>query len=164
MGDDAFDFTGLYRRHAADVFRYALYLSGDHATAEDLVSETFVRVWGARERVDIATVRGYLLAIARNLYLQGLRRRRRETALDAVPEPAARDAQAPLEAAVDVERALAALANLSESDRTALLLRVDEELSYDEIAAILGLTPVAARVKVHRARARLARILEAKCP
>ena len=40
----AFDFAGLYHRHANDVYRYALFLSGNHATAEDIVSETFVRV------------------------------------------------------------------------------------------------------------------------
>lgn len=167
MTDEAaFDFAGLYRRHAADVFRFAFYLSGDRATAEDVVSETFVRVWGARDRVELATVRGYLLAIARNVYLQGLRRRRREAPLDeahtqahAAPTP-----EASHEVTDELQRALAALATLPESDRTALLLRLDEGLGYDEIAAILGTTPIAARVRVHRARARLARTLEEKRP
>ena len=69
--DTAFDFAGVYRRHAADVFRYALFLCGDRTRAEDIVSETFVRVWGARERVELTTVRAYLLAIARNVFLKG---------------------------------------------------------------------------------------------
>lgn len=164
MNPDApFDFNGLYRRHAPDVFRYALFLSGDRAAAEDLVSETFVRVWSARERVELPTVRAYLLAITRNLYLQGARRAWRETPLDpldptalpthADPAPGPDAAHA---AGRELERVLAALARLPEVDRTALLLRVDEELSYEEIAAILKIAPVAARVKVHRARARLA--------
>lgn len=158
MNDEAaFDFAGLYRRHAADVFRYALFLSGDRTRAEDIVSETFVRVWGARERVELPTVRGYLLAIARNVFLQGLRRGRRETPLpDTLADraPAPEDAHA---AGAELARVLAELATLPETDRTALLLRVDEGLDYDTIAAILGITPVAARVKVHRARARLTR-------
>lgn len=161
MTDDAaFDFSGLYRRHAPDLLRYALYLSGDRATAEDLVSETFVRVWGARERVELTTVRAYLLAIVRNLYLQGLRRTRREEALESAPGAAPADpaprADAAHAAGAELDRVLAALNRLPEVDRTALLLRVDEELSYEEIAAILNIAPVAARVKVHRARARLA--------
>ena len=58
----------------------------------------------------------------------------------------------------ELSRALAALAELPETDRTALLLRADEALSYEDIASILGITTVAARVKVHRARARLAHV------
>ena len=38
------DFEQLYERHARDVYRFALYLSGDRAVAEDITSETFVRV------------------------------------------------------------------------------------------------------------------------
>ena len=155
-----FDFAGLYHRHAGDVFRYALFLSGDRTTAEDIVSETFVRVWGARERVELTTVRGYLLAIARNVFLQGLRRRRREVVLadslaDRAPTP-----DAAHEVTAELRRVLAALAELPEIDRTALLLRVDEGLPYEDIAAILDISPTAARVKVHRARAKLARTRE----
>ncbi|MEW6338757.1 MAG: sigma factor-like helix-turn-helix DNA-binding protein [Acidobacteriota bacterium] len=48
-----------------------------------------------------------------------------------------------------------ALAELTDGKRTALLLRVDHEPSYAEIAAVLGITGTAARVRVHRARVRL---------
>ncbi len=154
----AFDFAGLYREHAPHVFRYALYLSGDRATAEDVVSETFVRVWGARERVELSTVRAYLLAIARNVFLQGLRRRRREAPLDDATLAAARAPEHDPLAARELAWMLARLAELPEVDRTALLLRAEAELPYEDIAHILGLSPVAVRVKVHRARARLARL------
>src|SRR5512144_1068286 len=76
------DFAALYREHAAHVHRFALYLSGDPALADDLVSEAFVRVWTARERVDLTTVRGFLFAIVRNLFLQHLRHERRRAPLD----------------------------------------------------------------------------------
>lgn len=154
--NEAFDFAGLYHRYAPGVFRYALFLSGDRTTAEDIVSETFVRVWGARERVDLSTVRAYLFAIARNVFLQGLRRRRREAPLEDAHADPAPPPDATHEVTDELSRALAALAELPEVDRTALLLRADETLSYEDIASILGLTPVAARVRVHRARARLA--------
>jgi len=153
---DMMDFTTLYRRHSEDVFRFAFYLCGDRATAEDIVAETFVRVWGARDRVEIATVRGYLLAIARNQYLQGRRRGQRDAILDeALPDPA-RPVDEAREAKQELARVLALLQELPEIDRAALLMRAEENLSYEEIAAALRLTPAAARVKVHRARARLA--------
>lgn len=114
-----------------------------------------MRVWGARERVELATVRAYLLAIARNLFLGGLRRKRSEATLGEALPDAAPAADARHLVTDELARVLRALAALPEPDRTALLLRVDEELSYEEIAAILKITPVAARVRVHRTRARL---------
>lgn len=149
------DFPSLYRDHAPDVFRFAFFLSGNRALAEDIVSETFLRVWVARERVEIRTVRAYLLAIARNLYLQGLRRGKRSAVLhDTLPDPGRRADEA-RESRDELERVLLQLQKLPEVDRSALLMRAEENLSYDEIAAALGLSPAAARVRVHRARAKL---------
>src|SRR5262245_36059519 len=76
------EFPALYKSHAREVHRFALLLSGDPALAEDITSETFIRLWAARARIDLATVRGYLLTIARNLYLHERRHLRRMTALD----------------------------------------------------------------------------------
>ena len=158
------DFARLYREHAADVHRFALYLSGNPSLAEDLASEAFVRAWTARERVELATVRGYLFAIVRNLFLQHLRHQRRrapldERILDDRPDPEARASdQSSLQAV------LAALHALPEVDRAAVLMRADGELSYEEIAAALRISVAAAKVKVHRARLRLAEALGARGP
>ena len=85
-------FSELYQAHARDVFRFALFLSGDPDLAEDIVSETYIRLWHARARVDLSTVKAYLLAIARNLFLEQKRRAVRRTDLhdehaDARPGP-----------------------------------------------------------------------------
>jgi RNA polymerase sigma-70 factor, ECF subfamily len=150
------DFETLYTRYAADVYRFALSLSGRRADAEDIVSETFIRVWTARDRVEIATVKGYLLAIARNLFLNDLRRGKRRAGLDerlpdAQPGPAVR-----AEDQAELDAVLALLQRLPEVDRAALLLRAQEDMPYDEIAAVLGLPVSTAKVKVHRARLKLA--------
>jgi DNA-directed RNA polymerase specialized sigma24 family protein len=42
---DVVDFSELYRTYAVDVYQFALFLSGDAAVAEDIVSETFIRLW-----------------------------------------------------------------------------------------------------------------------
>lgn len=149
------DFDQLYRGHAADVHRFALHLSGDTVVAEDLVAETFIRVWTARDRVELATVRGYLFAIARNLFLKQIERGRRETTLEEAAEPSTPGDAARLDAARELQEVLRDLQTLSEIDRTALLLRAEADLSYDEIARILGISETAAKVKVHRARLRL---------
>ena len=84
------DFSTLYKKYAPDVFRFALYLSGDRSQAEDITSETFVRAWTSPEPIEVATVKGYLFTIARNLFLHAQRRKSRHAQLDAeLPDPQA---------------------------------------------------------------------------
>ena len=154
------DFAGLYRTHAHDVHRFALYLSGDAALSDDLVSEAFVRVWTARERVELTTVRAYLFAIVRNLFLKHTQDERRQAALDdglVAAQPGPEDQASDRSS---LRAVLAALRTLPELDRAAVLMRADEDLPYEDIAAALGISTSAAKVKVHRARLKLAGILQ----
>jgi RNA polymerase sigma-70 factor (ECF subfamily) len=153
------NFTDLYQRYSRDVYRYALHLSGDAARADDLTAEAFLRIWSAAEAPRELTVRGYLLTIARNLYLQGLRRTRRESELPAEVPVVAAGIEQETDARREYARMRAALLELPEWERSALLLRAEQEMSYEEIAAALGTTPAAARVRVHRARPKLAALL-----
>ena len=153
------DFGALYLAHARDLRRFAVYLSGDAAAADDLVSEAFVRAWTARERVEMSTVRGYLFTIVRNLFLKQRRHEHHEVPLDQQladgrpgPDERAGDQR-------DLQVVLAALARLPEIDRAAVLMRADEGIPYEEIGAALGISTVAAKVKVHRARLKLAESL-----
>ena len=81
MPERAASFHEIYERHGRSVYRFALYLSGDAALAEDITAETFLRLWGAQQSIVMETVKGYLLAIARNVYLQERRRAGRFTEL-----------------------------------------------------------------------------------
>jgi RNA polymerase sigma-70 factor (ECF subfamily) len=150
------DFTALYRKYAPDVFRFALYLSGERSEAEDITAETFVRVWTAPERIEMATVKGYLFTIARNLFLQGRRKSSRQVDLD----PEIRDTEASPEVRAgrkaELRAVLTEVRKLPEVDRAALLLRAFEGMPYEEIARALHISLAAAKVKVHRARLALA--------
>ncbi|HTI37300.1 MAG TPA: sigma-70 family RNA polymerase sigma factor [Vicinamibacterales bacterium] len=152
------DFSELYATHAGDVHRFVLFLSGDPAMADDILSETFIRLWHARDRVDLTTVKGYLLTIARNLFLADRRHARRMTTLDERVHDTRPDPERRAHAHRELQAVLAALQTLPEIDRAAVLLRAEEGMSYDEVAAALAISPVAARVKVHRARLRLAEV------
>lgn len=152
------DLQTLYEQHAAAVFRFAYSLSGDRAIAEDLTSETFIRVWTARDRVDLTTVTGYLLTIARHLYLQGIRRDTRQGVLEIEPADAAPGPHALAEGRAELEAVLSDLQTLPEPDRAALLMRAQDQMSYEEIAAALRISAGTAKVKVHRARRRLAEL------
>ena len=150
------DFEALYGRYSRDVYRFALYLSGNKAEAEDIAAETFARAWNATDGIRAATAKQYLLAIARNCFLEGLRGKPRETPVEeSLPDPS-RGPEADAARRMELERVLAALQQMPELDRTTLLLRVQEEMSYQEIADTVGLSLSAVKVRIHRARQRLA--------
>ena len=140
------DFARLYAAYATDVFRFALYLTSDRAEAEDITSETFVRALAGRDVIRVATVKAYLLMIARNLHVDLTRGK---PAGDAAwrssgfgTEPGGHErAKSALRAAPS------ALQQLPEIDRAAILMRAVHDLSYDDIAKALGLTVAAAASK-----------------
>jgi RNA polymerase sigma-70 factor (ECF subfamily) len=152
------DFDGLYGLYARHVFRFALSLSGNRAMAEDITSETFVRVWTARDRVDLATVIGYLMTIARHLYLEQVRGDRGRQALDCEWADATPGPHTLAEGHAELEAVLTDLQTLAEPDRAALLMRAEDQMTYEEIAAALRMSVGAAKVKVHRARRKLAEL------
>ena len=152
-------FHGLYSRYAADVYRFAHWLTGNPDDAQDITSETFVRAWTAPEEPRMETVKAYLFTIARNLHRKQWRRQSRHEALD---ETMPSQAVQPDQAAVNQDefrRTLEALHALPEVDRTVLLLRAEQELTYEDIAEVTGLSVAAAKVRVFRARAKLAALL-----
>jgi RNA polymerase sigma-70 factor (ECF subfamily) len=154
------EFEALYRQHASALFRFAWALCGDRNSAEDIVSETFVRLLTKAPRIRTKTALAYLLAVARNTYLSGQRQRRREVPLPEEIIAPEHDPDSRLDDQARLETVLSQLSALPEGERAALLLRVDHELSYEEIASALGTSLGAAKVRVHRARLRLAGALE----
>ena len=104
-----------------------------------------MRVWTSPEPIEMATVRGYLFTIARNLFLQGLRKKSRHVELDqrfpdSLPSPYAQAEQKD-----EFRNVLAGLQKLPEVDRAALLMRAFEEMPYEEIARALGLSLAAVK-------------------
>ena len=149
------NFEELYRLHAAEVRRFALYLTGDPSEADDIVSETFVRAWASEAPVRARSLRAYLFAIARNLHRKAHRRSAAGAALIADlprPEP---NLETELAGASELRAVLARLQSLPETARAALLMRAFHDMSYAEIAESLAISVAAAKVKVHRARAAL---------
>ena len=148
------DFHELYNRYAGDIFRFAIFLCGDAAEAEDITAETFARALTGKVPLVSATVKGYLLTIARNLHLESVRRRKRLTELppelsDSSPQP-----EHVVIHKTELEALQAYLQTFPELDRATLLLRADG-MAYDEIAQALNISLAAAKVKVHRLRLKL---------
>lgn len=152
-GGDANALEALYDRYAAMVMGLALKITGERATAEEVVQETFWRVWRnaaafQRERGKLA---GWLFGIARNLCIDQLRRRQvrpqptqteaEARQMDAVPDPAAPVADTTL-AAIQFQRTRAAVAAavsaLPPAQRQVIELAYFGGLTRQEIAQTTG--------------------------
>jgi RNA polymerase sigma-70 factor, ECF subfamily len=145
-------FEELYRCYADDVFRFSLYLSGNWALAQDLTSEAFVRAWTRDVPVEVATAKAYLFTIARNLFLDSLRREPPQAelsaSLTATPGASA-------EVREELRQTLEDLKQIAEGDRSALVMAVFEDVSHDEVARALGVSVGAVKSRIFRARMRL---------
>jgi RNA polymerase sigma-70 factor (ECF subfamily) len=148
-------FEELYESYAADVYRFAYWLSGNRAEAEDMTSETFIRAWAKKVAFRTETLKAYLFTIARNIYLAHQRKRRRQVALDDTHPDPAPGPEKRLESRGELVRVRRVLQTCPEIDRAAFLMRVQHELPYAEIARVLEISLAAAKVKVHRVRKKL---------
>jgi RNA polymerase sigma-70 factor (ECF subfamily) len=160
----------LVRQHSSRVYRLAYRLTGNQHDAEDLTQEVFVRVFRSLSSYTPGTFEGWLHRITTNLFLDMARRRQRirfeglgDQAVgllrDDEPTPAqAFDAR---HLDTDVQQALEALAP---EYRAAVVLCDIEGLSYEEIAATLGVKLGTVRSRIHRGRAQLRAALDHRRP
>lgn len=149
-------FEEIYRTYSEDVYRFSHWLCGDPVEAEDIVSETFLRLWGSRDSLQVATMKAYLLTIARNVYVSQRRRSKRYEPLTDSPHDSSPSPDEEAETKDELRVMKSAIAELPEGERTAFLLRTQSGLSYEEIARALGIGISAAKVRVHRSRIKLA--------
>lgn len=163
---DAEAFAMIVERHQHRVVGTIAKMLGSVTEAEDVAQQVFLRVWRSAPRwKPTAKFTTWLLTITRNLVFNEVRRQKRSrtSSLDeeseqnmperedvSVISPAQELANRELEQVVD-----AAIAELGEQSRMALILRRYEELPYEEIAEILGTTVPAVKSLLFRARTEL---------
>jgi RNA polymerase sigma-70 factor (ECF subfamily) len=148
-------FKYLYETYVSDIYRFSLWLTGDRSEAEDITSETFIRAWIRFSTIRTETLKAYLFTIARNIYLDHVRKSKRKVALkDTYPDPNPGPEEL-TETYLELKRIQKFLYTLPEVDRSVFILRVQQDLPYEEVARILSLTLTTAKVKVHRVRKKL---------
>lgn len=149
-------FEALYRRTRSDLLAYLLRRSPDAEEAADVLAETYLVAWQKLNGLnDDHHARLWLFRVARNLHLQGVRRRR---VANAMVDRLAQEVRASLEETPDRQaeaRLWAALDNLAAADREIVTLSAWEGLTPREIAVVVGISANAVRIRLHRARARL---------
>jgi RNA polymerase sigma-70 factor (ECF subfamily) len=159
----------VVRTHSARVYRLAYRLTGNRHDAEDLTQEVFVRVFRSLSSYTPGTFEGWLHRITTNLFLDMVRRKAR-IRFDALPDDAERlPGKDPGPAQIyddthfddDVQAALDAL---PPDFRAAVVLCDLEGLSYEEIAATLGIKIGTVRSRIHRGRTQLREALAHRAP
>lgn len=166
---DAGDFEALMAHHRPRLYRVALGVVADPELAADVVQETLLRAWRGLERFrGDSSLSTWLHRIAVNTALTARSKaiRRKAASLDAIEDIAAESTPAndPVwhgELADLRTRLESALAVLPAGQRAVVVLKDVEDWSHSEIAERLGISESAAKVRLHRAHRRLARLLEA---
>ncbi|MER5973961.1 RNA polymerase sigma factor SigE [Streptomyces sp. NPDC002055] len=156
--------------HSARVYRLAYRLTGNQHDAEDLTQEVFVRVFRSLSTYTPGTFEGWLHRITTNLFLDMVRRRQRirfdalgDDAAERLPsrEPSPQQHFHDSHFDADVQQALDTLAP---EFRAAVVLCDIEGLSYEEIAATLGVKLGTVRSRIHRGRSHLRKALKHRAP
>ena len=161
------DATGI--EHLDGLYSYAMVLSRNHAEAEDLVQETYVRAIQALGRLRAGSnMKSWLFTILRNIWLNQLRQPRiavqmSGTDIDQVlPEfhaAGAKDPHSLLLTSLDQDQVRQAISRLPVESREIILLREFEELSYQEIAGVLKCPIGTVMSRLGRARSKLRALL-----
>ncbi len=156
-------FSELYRSHLRDVYSYAYYRVGNHHDAEDLTEQTFLQAYRHFERAlresDGRPLRPWLIRIAHNLAANHFRDRSRrpQTSIDAEDSlvrgglRATHTTEDLVEERDELARILAAVENLPDDRREALIMRFALGMDNREIARAMGRSDGATKVLIHRA-------------
>jgi len=133
--------------------------TADYDLASDIMQESFTRYlerYG--QKADNAAL---LYTIGRHLVYDDARRRNRQASLESRPNGAVEDPEHHLMVRDDYRQVLAAMAKLKADEREILAMAVSSGLSYREIAEVTGTSEANVKVKVHRSRTKLRRIIQA---
>jgi RNA polymerase sigma-70 factor, ECF subfamily len=159
VDEDRKRFTAMYDDHRMRVWAYAASRVGTEA-ADEVVSETFMVAWRRFAEMPPASL-PWLLGVARNVIRDSVRAQVRR---DSLAAELRRWAEAPqsdvADGVIDRMTMLRALAELPDADREVLTLVAWQGLTPREAAQVIGCTAPALRVRLHRARKRLAAALQ----
>jgi len=148
-------FDALARQYADDLFRFGVWLCGDHALANDLVQETFMRAWKALDSLkDAGAAKSWLITILRREYARTFERKVPPiTDIDNVV--VAEESEQTPEDRTERDMLRKAMLELEDKYSEPLVLQAVMGLSIAEIAAQLDLTESAVMTRVFRAREKL---------
>ncbi len=161
QGDD-FAFVSLYNRYKGPVYTFCLKMLFDRDLAQDVMQETFLRIYENRDRLlNAHSFKAWTFTIARNQCLNQFRRSSKHVVLDeesipTAPETTVLAQVANLEKSEQIALVNHFLGQLKPEYREVIILREYQNLTYDEIAAVTRSTLSAVKSRLFKARRKLA--------
>jgi len=150
-------FRVLYNSHSNKIYRFCLRMMGDEQMAGDAYQETFIKVYENSHKFRGDNFTAWVYTIARRTCLNIIRGLRKHADYDEALGVVSEERHTDIMLKKSIEEAVA---SLSITLREALVLREYQECTYQEIADILDIEVSLAKVRVHRARLQLRKILE----
>lgn len=153
------EFNDLVERMRDKMYRLALRVVKNEETAQDVVQDSFIKVWNKREKLaEIENKDAYCMTIARNMGIDKLRAKKLTTTdiddqFDIKSKTA--DPERELVAKQELSIVMKVVNSLPENHRTVIQLRDIEGYSYKEISAMTGYSIEKVKVYLHRARTKL---------
>ncbi len=159
---DEFAFVALYNRYKGPVYAFCVKMLLDRVAAEDVLQETFVRVYENRERLTRpGSFKAWLFTIARNQCLNQLRQQGRQVPLGDTEPPARGETPfSQLMKSEQVDLVNEYLGHLKPEYREVIVLREYQNLSYEEIAAVTRNTVSSVKSRLFKARRKLGAFLK----
>jgi RNA polymerase sigma-70 factor, ECF subfamily len=146
-------FAGLYERYKSAIYGYCMKMLADHAAAEDAAHETFIKMYSNAGQIkDRSSFRSWLFRIARNEVLMHVRRNKTNGTADA---DSVWCEETPHEIMISLETSQivsSILQKMKSEYREVFLLREYEQLSYSQIAVIMGDTESSVKSRLFKAR------------
>ena len=158
-------FAAAYEQSRDAVYGYLVYMTKNVPLAEDLSQEVFLRMFLHLDKFrEEASVRTWALRIARNVFLSYARKKQpvllEEQEWEPEPDVNRNHPEEEILRKEEAERVRSCLMCLGEQERTVLLLRDFEELSYEEVARIMNLTAEVVKGRIYRARQKFRKIYD----
>lgn len=157
MAQDDFKqmFLEAYDAYADAIYRHCYFRVFSRARAEELAQETFLKTWQyISDGKEVKNIRAFLYQVANNLIIDESRKRKEES-LDHMQEEndfePASDDHLKIERRAMAREVLGVMDKLGADEREVLVMRYVDDLDPREIAEVLGVTPNAASVRIHRA-------------
>lgn len=146
---NAKDYNNAIDQYADNIFRFVLKHTRNKMLADDIVQETFAKVWEKHEDIQVEKAKSYLFTTAYHCLVDVMKKEGRSGTLDGIERQGTQDSSH----LFDIQKVLQeALERLPEIQKTVVLLRDYEGYHYDEIAEITGLTESQVKVYIFRAR------------
>jgi RNA polymerase sigma-70 factor (ECF subfamily) len=150
-------YRSFYKKHKDKLFAYLMRMTGDYDLSCDIMQESFTRYLEHYEKQALSVA--LLYTIARNSLFDHTRKQGCNTRLGHKQRSYSGDQERALMVREEYRRVLSAMHKLEKKERDILALAVTGDLSYKEIASIAGISEANVKVKVHRARLNLRKLL-----